>query len=111
MKDTYQTDVTSIDRSNIQIGSQGSTQRMYLTEVKRKELLEILNELKEKVSDLEPEQREVHSDIVQVEKTISASDHDKIRLERVIGSLYNKLKENAPLLGFAMQLADWFRPR
>ena len=110
--DTYQTEFTSVDKSNIQIGSQGSTQRMDITEVKRKELVEILNQLKEKVSDLEPGQRaEVQSDILQVEKTISSSDHDKTRFEKAIGSLYNKLKENAPFLGLAIQLADWFRPR
>ena len=105
--DAYQTKVTSVDKSNIQIGSRGSTQSMDISEGKRKELLEILNQLKEKASDLEPGQREeVHYDIVQLEQTISSSDHDKTRLERVIGSLYTKLKENTPLLEFAIQLAD-----
>jgi hypothetical protein len=109
--DTYQTDIGSVDRSNIQIGSRESIQEINTTEAKNKELAEILSQLKNNISDLQPEQKiEIRSEIIQLENELSSHKPDKQRIEKTLGLLYNKIKDITSLIGIAVQLANWFRP-
>jgi hypothetical protein len=103
--------IGNVDKSNIQIGTQGSTQlSTNMNDEKNKELAEILNQLKNNLNTLQPEQTvEIQSDIAEIENELTSPNHDKNRLKHTVGSLYNKIKDVVPLLGFAMQLANWFK--
>ncbi|MGC1930788.1 MAG: hypothetical protein WA667_17600 [Candidatus Nitrosopolaris sp.] len=108
---TYQ--ITDVNKSNIQIGTQGSSQlsTININDAKNKELAEILNQLKNNLSALQPEQTvEIQSDIAKIQNELTSANHDENRLEHAIGSLYDKIKDVIPLLGIAMQLANWFKP-
>lgn len=108
--DYYQTDIGNVDKSNIQIGTLGSTQEINITEAKNKELAEILSQLKNNINDLQPEQKiEINSDILQLENELSSPKSDKNRIVNTMGSLYNKIKDITPLIGIAVQLANWFK--
>jgi hypothetical protein len=107
---TYQTEIKDVDKSNIQISTQGSTQTTNISEAKNKEFTEILNQLKNKFGDLPPEQTvEIQSEIIKIENELTSRNHDKNRVENAIGSLYNKIKVITPLLGIAIQIANWFK--
>jgi hypothetical protein len=67
--------------------------------------------LKNNISDLQPEQKiEIRSEIIQLENELSSRKPDKQRIEKTLGLLYNKIKDITPLIGIAVQLANWFRP-
>lgn len=108
---TYQTEIKDVDKSNIQIGTQGSTQTTNISDAKNKELTEILNQLKNGLGDLQPEETmEIQSEIIKIENGLTSRNHDKNGVENAIGSLYNKIKDMTPLLGIAIQIANWFKP-
>jgi chromosome segregation ATPase len=84
---------------------------MTFSESKSKELTEILNQLKSKIDGLQTKQKmEIQSDIVIIENELSSQRQDKTRVEHALGSLYNKIKDMTPLLGIAIQIANWFKP-
>ncbi len=84
---------------------------MSITESKSQELTEILSQLKSKIDDLQTEeQTEIQSDIAIIENELASKRQDKTKVENTLGSLYNKIKEITPLLGIAIQIANWFKP-
>ena len=59
---------------------------------------------------MQPEQKiEINSDILQLENELSSHKLDKNRIVNTMGSLYNKIKDITPLIGIAVQLANWFK--
>jgi hypothetical protein len=108
--DTYQADIGSVDKSNVQIGTRESTQEINISESKNKELTEILSKLKNNINDLQPEQKSgINSNILQLENELSSHKPDKNSIVKTLGSLYNKIKDITPLIGIAVQLANWFK--
>ena len=108
---TYRTDIGGVNKSNIQIGSPASIQEINITDAKNKELAEILSQLENNISHLQPEQKiEIHSDIIQLENELSSDKPDKNKIVKTLGLLYNKIKDITPHIGIAVQLANWFKP-
>lgn len=71
-------EIKDVDKSNIQIGTQGSTQTTNISDAKNKELTEILNQLKNGLGDLQPEETmEIQSEIIKIENGLTSRNHDK----------------------------------
>jgi hypothetical protein len=109
--DTYQTDIGKIEYSNIHIDDLESVHTINITEAKNKELVNIVAQLKNNTIDLPPElKNEIQSDIVKLENEFSSDVPDKNRVVRAMRSLYNKTKDSSPLIGIAIQIANWLKP-
>jgi hypothetical protein len=109
--DIYNTNMSSTDRSNVQIGTKESSQNLEINEATTEELRSILVDLKNGIKNnndsIQPERKsEIESGIHELEQELSQHKRDKNRIVKAAGLLYNKINDVTPLAGIALQLVN-----